>query len=266
MEWDVTVHKPGPRIVGFKRENEITARGKSSGITTWRVVQFESRKIALPRCVSLGIEHKEVVAMKMDGMREIGLYAFGFLNDPVLKLKCCWLSLRGRWKLLGSYLLSFFDQENIFSRVGTLVSIIDLVKSRSTEIDFHRTPIDEPLHKTGLESSRSKAQRHLLRHLIRDFRRHVRNDVGLIIASLGERRIGHRFRILFVLSIRAFVAKDAPDVSSVAVRAVADPSTCTHSEPVVAGGLCCFYNDIIPLAYASNSIYQQVYDWSEEVV
>jgi hypothetical protein len=146
---------------------------------------------------------------------------------------------------------------NVHLSVKTVVTVVYMAESRPAKIDLHRTSVDQPLHKTGLNSSVSKSHGHLLWHLARDLRRHVRNDIWLVVASFGKWCVGHRVRIL---TICAFVAEDAPNVSGVEVRAVALSSTCPHSKPVVADGSVRLDKNVIPLAYPSSVSANQMWD------
>ena len=84
--YDVTMHQPGPWIIGSEGDDEPAAAWQCSRLPARGVVEFQGvagRPYAAP-----GAQDEEPVTVQMDGVGDLDCGTGCFLDDPVDPLIC----------------------------------------------------------------------------------------------------------------------------------------------------------------------------------
>ena len=86
MEGNVAVHEPCTWVVRLESKDQVAIRGKISRIAADGVVGLQSGNVTVPDCVLFLAEDVEVMAVKVDGVRQRWVAAI-LLDDPILPLE-----------------------------------------------------------------------------------------------------------------------------------------------------------------------------------
>jgi hypothetical protein len=190
------MHEPGAWVVGLECKHEVAACRESRGITTDRVVSFEARNVAAPFGIFSLVEDVEVVAVEMDGVGKRRGGGVVLLDDPVLPLFLCKVSIcskqngslhKGNAKMT-TYLVLLADLEHMTVLRKGVVAFCDALQRRVVEIDHHGNAVDEPLNEVATTRCVGKSDLQLLGHILW----HVGFDVGHDCLIVATRRQWYR--------------------------------------------------------------------------